>query len=482
MPRPIVVTNTLTGRKEPLRPQQGNKIGMYACGVTVYDDCHIGHAMQAIFFDTIRRYLKYAGYDVTYVRNFTDVDDKIINRARERGISPAKLAEDMIASSDRDMAAIGVAHADHEPRVSQMIPQIVAMVQSLVDNGSAYVTTDGDVYYRVRGKSDYGKLSGRKVDELRGGTREIVQGDKEDSLDFALWKKDDVADASWPSPWGKGRPGWHIECSAMAKAILGNSFEIHGGGRDLVFPHHENEIAQSESANKAPYASVWMHCGLLTIEHQKMSKSLGNHITIQKFLQSFPAEVLRLGILQHHYTSNIDFSRQVFMTCHRRLLYFHETMAALDGFVGTHAAPPAKHPVVEEFHKAMQDDFNTAGALGSISRVMRTARELVSGKKTPERLSLGAQLSRDLREICSVLGLLQSDPAAAVLDLKTRLLPELGITEPEIDAGIAARQAARAAKDFAAADRVRDELAGRGIELRDGPSGTTWSIRVSIDE
>jgi cysteinyl-tRNA synthetase len=480
--RSIVVTNTLSGRKEPLRPLTGSKIGMYACGVTVYDDCHIGHAMQAIFFDVIRNYLKYAGYSVTYVRNFTDVDDKIINRARERGISPVQLAEDMIASSERDMAAIGVAHADHEPRVSQMIPQIIAMVQTLVDNGAAYVTTGGDVYYRVRAKGDYGKLSGRKVDELRGGTRDIVQGDKEDTLDFALWKKDDVPGASWPSPWGTGRPGWHIECSAMARELLGHSFEIHGGGRDLVFPHHENEIAQSESANKAPYASVWMHCGLLTIEHQKMSKSLGNHITIQKFLQSFPAEVLRLGILQHHYTSNIDFSRSVFLTCHRRLLYFHETMAALDSFAREHAAPAARHPIVEEFHKAMQDDFNTAGALGAVSRVMRTARELVTGKKSPDRLSLAAQLVRDLREVCGVLGLLQGDPAAAVTDLKTRLLPELGITESEIAAAIAARKAARASKDFAAADRVRDELAGRGIELRDGAEGTTWSIRVNLDE
>jgi len=489
-PRPVTVTNTLTGRKEAFRTLDpaGRKVGIYACGVTVYDDCHIGHAMQAIFFDVIRNYLTFAGYDVTYVRNFTDVDDKIINRAKDRGISPAKLASDMIHRAERDMTAIGVAKADHEPRVSLMIPEIIRMIESLIARGSAYPTKSGDVYYRVRRKSDYGKLSGRKIDQLRTGTRDIAGGEKEDELDFTLWKTDAVPDASWPSPWGVGRPGWHIECSAMSKALLGDSFDIHGGGRDLVFPHHENEIAQSESANAAPYASVWMHSGLLTIEDQKMSKSLGNHISIQKFLESFPAEVLRLGFVQHHYGSNVDFSRAVFLSCHRRLLYFYETLAALDAFAAEVApsedgtAHPTYAAIIEEFHKAMSDDFSTPQALGALSPWLRKGRELCTGKKAAPKMSEARAIATGVRTIGRVLGLMTQAPETAIRDLKTRLLPELKITEAEIEAGIAARRDARAAKDFAAADAARAALAQCGIELRDGPSGTSWSIRVSLDD
>lgn len=493
--RKILVTNTLTGRKEELKPvvpgsansNQNGHIGMYACGVTVYDDCHIGHAMQAIFFDVIRRYLQFAGYDVTYVRNFTDVDDKIIDRAKLKGISPAKLAADMIASSDRDMAAIGVAPADHQPRVSQMIPQIVSMIGTLIEREAAYATDSGDVYYRVRKKSDYGKLSGRNPDDLRSGTRDLVQGDKEDPLDFALWKRDDVPDASWDSPWGRGRPGWHIECSAMSKEFLGDTFEIHGGGRDLVFPHHENEIAQSESANAAPYAKYWMHCGLLTIEKQKMSKSLGNHITIQDFLKSWTPEVLRLGILQYHYTSNVDFSKAVFQQCHRRLLYFYETLQLLEETnpesTSINESNAKSHGesywVIEEFHKAMCDDFNTAAAIAVINKAMKSGRELVSGKKTDARKAEVGKLRGAILTIGDVLGLFGQNPAMAARDLKTRLLPELGITEGEIEAAITRRAEARAARDFATADAVRGELLSRGIELRDGAQGTGWGINYT---
>ncbi len=483
----ILVTNTLTRRKEPLKSLDpgGKKIGMYACGVTVYDDCHIGHGMQAIFFDVIRRYLEFCGYQVTYVRNFTDVDDKIIDRAKQRGMSPAKLAQDMIDSSDRDMAAIGVKPADHQPRVSEMIPQIITMIQELIRNEAAYATKSGDVYYRVRRKSDYGKLSGRNPDELRTGTRELIQGDKEDPLDFALWKNDDEPDASWDSPWGLGRPGWHIECSAMSKEFLGNSFEIHGGGRDLVFPHHENEIAQSESANKAPYAACWMHCGLLTIDRQKMSKSLGNHITIQDFLKSWSPEVLRLGILQYHYGSNVDFSKSVFQQCHRRLLYFYETldllgqMVADGGASATDLASTSSHWLFADFHKAMSDDFNTAAALGALNKSMKAARELISGKKSPPKIIESSQLLNGIKEVAQVLGLFEAEPKVATRDLKMRLLPELGITEGEIQAAIQRRADARAARDFAAADAARGELLTRGIELRDGTQETQWTVRYT---
>ncbi|MCX6129598.1 MAG: cysteine--tRNA ligase [Proteobacteria bacterium] len=324
--REIVLSNTLSGKKEKLETLEPNHVRMYACGVTVYDNCHIGHAMQAIYFDVIRSYLEFAGYRVSYVRNYTDVDDKIINKAKERGISPKALVEEVIQSSIADMESIGVRPANHEPRVSDSIPQIISMVQSLITKGYAYATAKGDVYYRVRKKFDYGKLSNRKLDELRVGTRDLAECEKEDDMDFALWKQDDTIGASWPSPWQQGRPGWHIECSAMAKMYLGASFDIHGGGRDLVFPHHENEIAQSEAANGCNYARYWIHSGLLTINKQKMSKSLGNHILIHDFVKRFPGEVLRLAYLQYHYSSNVDFTEQTFRQAARRLLYFYESL------------------------------------------------------------------------------------------------------------------------------------------------------------
>lgn len=479
----IVFTNSLTGRKEPLvlLKAASNHVGIYACGVTVYDDCHIGHAMQAIYFDIMRAYLTYCGYNVTYVRNYTDVDDKIINRAKERGISPAKLAADMIENTKRDMAAIGVKPADFEPKVSENIPEIISMIETLVSQGFAYPTKSGDVYYRVRKKSDYGKLSNRKPDELRSGTRDIVAGDKEDELDFALWKNDSTPEASWPSPWGVGRPGWHIECSAMSCKHLGKSFEIHGGGRDLIFPHHENEIAQSEAANNAPYASIWVHSGLLTIDHQKMSKSLGNHISIQKFLNDWPAEVLRLGFLMNHYSSNIDFSQGFFQTCMKRLLYYYEGLLAMEEYCGA-LATDADADLIQNFHTAMSDDMNTVAAISSINLAFKRAREIMAGKKTPQKQTDVARIIGAVRQVGSVLGLFKTPPSEEIYSLKTKLLPSLGITEDEINAAILERKEARAAKDFSSSDAVRDRLAAKGIELRDSPSGTIWSIKFSGDD
>jgi cysteinyl-tRNA synthetase len=483
MTRNIFLTNTLTGKKEPLKLNNpaSNHVGIYACGVTVYDDCHIGHAMQAIYFDILRSYLRYCGYNVTYVRNYTDVDDKIINRAKERGISPAKLAADMITGSKRDMAAIGVMPADFEPKVSENITEIIAMTQSLIDKGFAYATKAGDVYYRVRRKSDYGKLSNRKPDELLSGTRDIVASEKEDELDFALWKSDNTPDASWQSPWGLGRPGWHIECSAMACKHLGKSFEIHGGGRDLVFPHHENEIAQSEAANDAPYANVWIHSGLLTIDHQKMSKSLGNHISIQKFISEWPPEVLRLGFLMNHYTSNIDFSKSFFQTCHKRLLYYYDGLMAMDDYALDQKIKPDTN-TIEAFHAAMSDDFNTVSAVSVLNKSFKQARELMTGKKSPQKQAEVAAIAAAIRETGAILGLFHGQAAHQVEQLKTKLLPTLGVTETEIASAIQARKDARAAKDFARGDAVRDQMAARGIELRDTPQGTIWSIKFVSED
>ncbi len=446
--REIQVYNTLTGKKEKFETLEPQHVKMYACGVTVYDDCHIGHAMQAIYFDVIRNYLEYVGYKVTYVRNYTDVDDKIIKRSAERKMTPKALVDEIIASSERDMEGLGVRAATHEPRVSESIPQIIEVISDLEKNGYAYSTAEGDVYYRVRKKADYGKLSNRKTDELQAGTRDLVKGDKEDELDFALWKCDATEGASWDSPWGRGRPGWHIECSAMAKMYLGKSFDIHGGGRDLVFPHHENEIAQSEAANSCKYANVWMHSGLLTIEKSKMSKSLGNHILISKFLERFPGEVLRLAYLQNHYTSNVDFSEQVFRTAAQRLLYFYETMRELDALAETATGPlsllPEHKPdaIIEAYHYEMTNDFGTVGALREILIGFRKANELRQGKKSVQKAHTAAAYARVFRELLGVFGILGENPDVFIQSLKSKIVADLGIAEAKIE-GLIGKQRVR---------------------------------------
>lgn len=480
--REIQLYNTLSGKKEKFEPLDPSHVKLYACGVTVYDDCHIGHAMQAIYFDVIRSYLEYIGYKVTYVRNYTDVDDKIIKRSQDRGITPKALVDEIIASSERDMQGLGVRPATHEPRVSESIPEIIDIIKDLEKNGYAYSTSEGDVYYRVRKKADYGKLSNRKTEELQSGTRDLVKGDKEDELDFALWKKDDVEGASWDSPWGRGRPGWHIECSAMAKMYLGKSFDIHGGGRDLVFPHHENEIAQSEAANSCAYSTYWMHSGLLTINKTKMSKSLGNQILTSKFLQRFPGEVLRLAYLQNHYTSNVDFSEQVFRSAAQRLLYFYETMRELDIIAQAVTGPVAllsdhkPKDLIEAFHREMTNDFGTVGALRDILIAFRKANELRKGKKSPAQAHTAQAYTEVFRELFGVFGLLQAAPESFIQSLKSKIVSDLGIEESKIESLIADRKAARDAKDWARGDELRKELTEMGIELMDGPEGTRWTI------
>lgn len=479
----IYITNNLTRRKELLKPVEPGHVKLYACGVTVYDHCHIGHALQAINFDMMRSFLEYAGYQVTYVRNYTDVDDKIIDKAAKLKISPAKLAQDMILSTEKDMALIGVRNPTHAPKVSTSMPEIIAMVAQIVENGGAYATKDGDVYYRVRAKNDYGKLSGRKPDDMRSGTRELVVGDKEDELDFALWKNDNTPDASWDSPWGRGRPGWHIECSAMSKACLGETFDIHGGGRDLIFPHHENEIAQSESANKKPYANIWMHCGLMTIDKQKMSKSLGNHILISDFVKDWPSEVLRLGILQHHYSSNIDFSKAVFAKCQSRLYYYYSTLAALDA-AGAGADPKQATEkdianVRADFMRCMSDDFNSAAAIGELNKHFRKANDILRGKNSPAKAANAQSYAKALREVSGVLGLLQQKPEVFLETLKTTFLKQKQLDESMIATKLQARKDARAAKDFKRSDELRDELGALGIDVMDTPQGTVWGIKDS---
>ena len=480
--REIMLSNTLSGKKERLQTLEPNHIKMYACGVTVYDDCHIGHAMQAIYFDVIRNYLECVGYRVTYVRNYTDVDDKIILRAQERGLSPLELVETIIQSSIADMASIGVRPATHEPRVSESIPHIIAMVEALINADFAYATSHGDVYFRVRKKSDYGKLSNRKLDELRSGTRSLAQGEKEDEMDFALWKRDDAVGASWASPWLQGRPGWHIECSAMAKKFLGDSFDIHGGGRDLVFPHHENEIAQSEAANNCSYARYWIHSGLLTINKQKMSKSLGNHILIRDFVKRFPGEVLRLAYLQYHYTSNVDFSEQTFRQAARRLLYFYEGLQELDQLAISAEATDERLPnfepndIVEAFHREMSLDFGTVGAMRELLIGFRRANELRQGKASIAKANTAKAYTATFRELFAVMGLLQMDPKTFITQLKSQILKEMAVSESEVEKLIALRNKARQNKAWALADTQRQELLAMGIELMDSQGATRWTL------
>ena len=485
MPETIKIYNTLSRKKETLTPVKPGHVGLYACGITVYDDCHIGHAMQAIFFDIFRRFLEFSDYKVTYVRNYTDVDDKIINKAKELGISPKALSESIIRSSEEDMKALHIAPATVEPKVSDHMDEIIAMIEILIEKDAAYTTKEGDVYYRVRRKNDYGKLSGRKTDELKSGTRDLTAGTKEDELDFALWKRDDTKDASWESPWSLGRPGWHIECSALAKRYLGDSFDLHGGGLDLKFPHHENEIAQSESANNCCYATIWMHSGLLTIEKQKMSKSLGNHISIKKFLESWDAEVLRLSFLQNHYSSNIDFSDELFSLCRGRLYYYYQTLLGLDELSSElsetekETAKELDSTLIKAFKKAMADDFNTSLAIGELNKFVRAANQAL-GKPAKVKAENFFNKAHQIRVIGKVLGLFEEKPEAFIKRHNDALLEELGLSEKEIAKKIEERVGARTNKNWALSDEIRDELAAKGILLKDSPEGTTWMLSDSL--
>lgn len=470
---------SLAKTKKPLTPLIDGQIGMYACGVTVYDVCHIGHAMQAIFFDIYRRFLEGMGYRVVYVRNYTDIDDKIIQRAKTLGLSPRDLSEKMIQSSIEDFHAIGVRPASYEPKVSESIPEITDMIETLIDKGFAYRSDAADVYYKVRQKSDYGKLSNRRPDELVSGTRDLVGADKSDPLDFALWKTDADPQCSWASPFGQGRPGWHIECSAMAKKFLGVSFDIHGGGLDLVFPHHENELAQSEAANDAPFASIWMHCGLLTLNKQKMSKSLGNSITIQDFLKDWPAEVLRFAFIQNHYRSMIDFSEDFFKGSLKRLLYYYQSLQGLEQAAQKTSAKEVNLPLAQwqkDFTAALCDDFNTPQAIALINTVLKTANQAMQKRQLVGKQA--SDLASMLKGWGEILGLLQEPAQSFIEKLKAATLQKLEIQASHVEDEIARRQEARAAKNWTLSDEIRNGLAAQGILLNDGEEGTTWTVQV----
>jgi cysteinyl-tRNA synthetase len=449
------IYNTLTRALEDFSPLEPGHVRMYVCGMTVYDLCHIGHARSVVAFDVVRRWLEAGGRRVTFVRNITDIEDKIIRRSVENGETVRSLTDRMIAEMYRDFDALGVARPTHDPRATDYVPQMLDIVRKLEDQGLAY-RAGSDVNYAVRRFPGYGKLSGKTLDELHAGERVAVLEGKEDPLDFVLWKAakpDEPADAQWPSDYGAGRPGWHIECSAMSCALLGQTFDIHGGGADLQFPHHENEIAQSEGANGVPLAKVWMHNGFVNIDNEKMSKSLGNFFTIREVLEQFDAETLRFFIVRAHYRSPLNYS-DVHLEDARGA--FKRLYTALD------AVPPApvqidwNEPYAARFQAAMDNDFGTPEAMA----VLFDLAAEVNRTKSPERAGL-------LKALAGTLGLLQGDP-------KAFLRAGAALDEATIQEKIAARAAAKKAKDFAKADRIRKELLEQGIVLKDSPTGTTW--------
>lgn len=457
----LQIYNTLTKSKQPFTPINPGQIRMYVCGITVYDLCHIGHARVMVCFDLITRYLRARGWDVDYVRNITDVDDKIIRRAAENGESVDALTARMISAMHEDEAALSVLRPDQEPRATRHIEDIIAMVQTLIDKGYAYAATNGDVYYRVERFASYGKLTNKVVDELRAGARVEVETAKESPIDFVLWKAAKAGELSWESPWGAGRPGWHIECSAMSKCCLGETFDIHGGGPDLPFPHHENEIAQSEAANGKTYVNYWMHAGPVRVNAEKMSKSLGNFFTIRDVLKEHNPEVVRYFLASVHYRSHIDYSPDSLREAKGALDRFYQ---ALEGTALSDSVLDEQSDYAQRFFEAMDDDFNTPRALAVLFEL---AAELNRAKA--EGLETADYYSAQLRALAGLIGLLQQEPNAYL-----QHATEGEISATAIEALIVERKEARAAKDFARSDEIRDQLAQQGVILKDGPEGTQW--------
>jgi len=472
----LVLTNTMSGRKEPLAPRAGGRVGIYWCGVTTYSRSHIGHARAMIASDVLHRYLRSRGLDVTFVRNITDIEDKIIRRAAEEGIEPAALVEREIAAFAEDAAWLGCLAPTHEPRATAHIDDMIALIERLEAKGYAYRVCDNSVYFRVRHFADYGKLSHQRLADMAAG--EEIDPDKEDVHDFALWKGAKPGEPSWPSPWGPGRPGWHIECSAMAQRYLGDDLDVHGGGSDLIFPHHENEIAQSEADTGKPFARLWIHNGMLTSGSEKMSKSLGNILSIPEVAQRAPAEAVRLLYLGTHYRAPLDFSSGRLEEAQAALLRLYETLARADESAGSVLPPAAVDgalagdltPFEAAFCEAMDDDLNAAKGIGLVfDRVRDLNRALDAGNRTD-----AAAIRAELGHVGAAVGVMVSEPATLLADLRTRGLMHAGLTEAEIEAAIAERNAARKRRDFKEADAIRARLGEQGIVLEDGPGGTTW--------
>ena len=458
------ILNTLTRRKEEFVPINEGKVGIYVCGPTVYDYIHIGNARPMIVFETLRRYLEYKGYDVNYVSNFTDVDDKIIKRANEEGVDASVISERYIAEVKKDMAALNVREATTHPKATEEIPDMIEMVKTLIEKGYAY-EVNGTVYFRTRKFKDYGKLSKKNIDDLRSGNRDLlVSGvdEKEDPLDFVLWKPKKEGEPSWPSPWGDGRPGWHLECSVMSKKYIGDVIDIHAGGEDLVFPHHENEIAQSEAANGTEFARYWMHNGFLKINNEKMSKSLGNFFTVREIAEKYPLQVIRFFMLSAHYRSPLNFSADLVEASKNgleRILTAVDRLKSISGTEGEvdKAVADEMDAFVKKYEAAMDDDLNTADAISVIFELVKYANVNVTEESTKATVEL---VLNTVTKLCDILGI--------ITEKKKEIL------DSDIEALIEERQAARKAKNFARADEIRDQLSDMGIILEDTREGVKW--------
>ncbi len=488
---PVKIYNTLTRKKELFTPIEPGHIKLYVCGITSYDYCHIGHARSALAFDMIVRYLRYCGNKVTYIRNFTDIDDKIIARAAEQNTTTEELANRFIDEFYVDMDKLGIDRPTMEPKATEHIQEMVDLISELIDKDMAY-PSGGDVYYKVNSFANYGKLSGRNLDDMLAGARVSVNENKTNPMDFVLWKASKPGEPSWESPWGAGRPGWHIECSAMSRKYLGSTFDIHGGGQDLIFPHHENELAQSEGANDKPFVNMWIHHGFVTIRDEKMSKSLGNFLTIRDILDHYHPEVLRFFIFSTQYRNPLDFSETAMQDAMAGLDRLYECIAAVNALEDKHSDTAeivaSKKDIQkiesleERFTKAMDNDFNTAQAQASLFETIKVMNKIM--RQLPENpatkdYTLIKEGSAKIVKLAGIMGILQEDAATYLATKKASMLAKIGISEAEIQTFIQDRNQARTDKNWGRSDEIRDELLAKGIELKDGPEGTGWSVKRS---
>lgn len=482
------ITNSMTGKKEEFKPIEEGKVKMYACGITVYDLSHIGHARQAIVYAMITDYLRYKGYDVKYVRNYTDVDDKIINRANLLGKNALEFSKEQIAETEKDMADLHVTDANVKTKASEYIDQIIKFVEKLIENKHAYATDKGDVYFAVKSFPQYGKLSHRKVDDMLNGVRIELEEGKKDPVDFALWKSAKPGEIYWESPWGKGRPGWHIECSAMSLDTLGETIDIHGGGRDLLFPHHENEIAQTEALTNKTFANYWTHCGLIKINGEKMSKSLGNSLTIRDALKLYNYEVIKYLMFSKHYASDIDILDSDFQLSEGHMYYFYTTIKDMLNFIKENKTSKTyellndeiPNTIISKFEEAMDDDFNTSVALANLHIVFKYANNIMKTSKQNKAVVANTleKMLDDIKSTYYILGMFEQDPDNFVLNMKKKYQEKLGINSEEIENQITQRLEAKKNKDFATADSIRENLDKAGIILNDTKDGTTWDFKA----
>lgn len=481
------IYNSLTRKKEEFIPIEKDNVKMYACGITVYDDSHIGHARASITYDMICCYLRFLGYKVKYVRNYTDVDDKIIARANALNMNALDYSEDRIRAAEEVFEKLGADFPDLKCKASENIDNIIDFVSKLIEKGYAYPTEKGDVYYSVKKFKDYGKLSNINTDDLLNGVRKDVEEGKQDPLDFAVWKAAKPGEISWKSPWGEGRPGWHIECSCMVLHNLGETIDIHGGGKDLIFPHHENEIAQSEALTGKPLANFWIHNGLIKINGQKMSKSLGNSLTIKEALDLYNPEVVRYAIVSKSYSSDIDLGESEFALAEKHLYYFYNTMNAIDKFLAQNTemkqvANEVADGIETKFREAMDDDFNTPVAVAELFSDFKYVNNLLKDNKVPadEKAYILNKIKSEIVRLYNIMGLFKEDVQGLIDDLKNKYINKLGLDVAEIERKIEERATAKLEKNYELADKIRSELDEKGILLNDSKDGTSWDIKELI--